>query len=136
VPSVTADTNIYISGLQFGGFPQRFLRLAALNAFRLDIADAILGETLRVLREKFEWSAQLLSETEEDIRSYTHHVTPMQVLNVITADPSDNRILECALAAHSDFIVSGDTRHVLPLESYAGIRILTVTEFVRILATP
>lgn len=100
--SATADTNIYISGLRFGGLPERFLDQAAAGDFRLDISDAILNETLGVLRRKFQWSAEALREAEEDIRSYTHHVTPTQTLDIIQADPADNRILECAVAAKSD----------------------------------
>jgi uncharacterized protein len=131
VPGVTADTNIYVSGYEFGGLPRRFLDLAADGEFRLDISDAILNETLRVLGDKFQWSADELRLVREDILSYTHGVTPSQALNVITADPSDNRILECAVAARSDVIVSGDTRHVLPLGNYAGIQIMTVAAFLR-----
>ncbi|HEY1946256.1 MAG TPA: putative toxin-antitoxin system toxin component, PIN family [Bryobacteraceae bacterium] len=130
--SVTADTNIYISGLQFKGpNPRRFLDLAAEGAFRLDVSDHIIHEMLLVLREKFAWSMELLREAEEEIRAYTHHVTPTHTVSVITADPSDNRILECAEAASSDFIVSGDTRHVLPLGSHTGIPIVTVADFLR-----
>jgi predicted nucleic acid-binding protein len=88
VVSVTADTNIYISGLQFRGEnPRRFLDLASERAFRLDISDFILNETLRVLRDKFEWGRELLQETEEEIRTYTHHVTPTQTVDVITKRP-------------------------------------------------
>ena len=54
--SVTADTNIYISGLRFSGLPEQFLYLAGAGAVRLDISDEIMGEVLRVLREKFEYS--------------------------------------------------------------------------------
>ena len=106
--SATADTNIYISGLQFKGLnPRPFLDLAAEGA----------------------WSRELLRETEEEIRSFTHHVAPTQTVSLIAADPSDNRILECAVAASSQFIVSGDTRHVLPLGSHAGISMVTVADF-------
>jgi putative PIN family toxin of toxin-antitoxin system len=131
VPSATADTNIYISGLRFGGVPERFLDLAAAGEFRLDISDAILNETLRVLREKFQWSAERLQEAEEDIRSYTHHVTPTETLDVIKIDPSDNRILECAATAKSDYIVTGDKRHILPLGSYGVAAIVKAAEFMR-----
>jgi predicted nucleic acid-binding protein len=55
----------------------------------------------------------------------------LETLDVIKADPSDNRILECAVAAKSEFIVSGDGRHLLPLRSYKGISILKVSEFVQ-----
>ena len=69
MPSVTADTNIYVSGLQFGGLPRRFLDLAAAREFRLDVSEPILGETLRVLRDKFQWSPDALRQAEDDIRS-------------------------------------------------------------------
>jgi uncharacterized protein len=131
VPTVTADTNIYVSGLQFGGVPRRFLDLAAAGDFRLDISDAILNETLGVLREKFQWTPEALREAEQDIRSYTHHVTPTQTLDVIQSDPPDNRVLECAAAAKSDYIVTGDTRHILPLGNYGEIAIVKVAEFMR-----
>jgi uncharacterized protein len=133
VPSVTADTNIYISGFKFGGLPRRFLDLAADNAFRLDISDAILNEILRVLREKFRWSTEKLQEIEDDIWSYTQRVVPTQTVNIIKADPSDNRILECAVAAKSDFIVSGDSHHLLPVGNFGGIRIVRVADFLELL---
>ena len=38
MPSATADTNIYISALHFGGLPLRFLDLARAGAIRLDIS--------------------------------------------------------------------------------------------------
>ena len=97
----------------------------------MDISDAILNETLRVLREKFQWSAERLQEAEEDIRSYTHHVTPTETLDIIKLDPSDNRILECAATAKSDYIVTGDTRHILPLGSYGGAAIVKAAEVIR-----
>jgi putative PIN family toxin of toxin-antitoxin system len=131
VPSVTADTNIYVSGLHFGGLPRLFLDEAAAGHFRLDISEPILHETLRVFAAKFDWDDELLHEVERDIRSYTNLTTPAQTLDVIHADPSDNRILECAIAANSDFIVTGDTRHILPLVRYAGIPIVKVAEFLK-----
>ena len=76
--SATADTNIYISGLQFGGIPQRFLDSAAEGDFRLDVSDAILSETLRILRNKFRWTPQASREAEQDIRSYTNSAPPLR----------------------------------------------------------
>jgi uncharacterized protein len=131
VPSATADTNIYISGLRSGGVPAHFLDRAAAGDFRLDISDAILSETLRVLRDNFHWSPEALREAEEDIRGYTHHVTPTETLDIIKADPPDNRILECAAAAKSDYIVTGDKRHLLPLGRHGGIPIVKVADFMR-----
>jgi uncharacterized protein len=43
-------------------------------------------------------------------------------------DPSDNRILECAEAGGSEFIVTGDA-HLLKLGQFAGMKILKPAEF-------
>ena len=129
--SATADTNIYVSGLQFGGIPRRFLDSAGDGDFRLDVSDAIVNETLRILRDKFRWTLEALREAEQDIRSYTQLSTPTHTLHVIQADDADNRILECAVSAKSDYIVTGDTRHILPLGHYVGIPIVRVAEFMR-----
>jgi predicted nucleic acid-binding protein len=46
----------------------------------------------------------------------------------ITDDPDDNRILEAALAAKADAIVSGD-KHLLDLGTWNGIPILSLADF-------
>jgi predicted nucleic acid-binding protein len=40
-------------------------------------------------------------------------------------------ILECALAAEADFIVSGDKKHLLVLRRFRGIPIVSPAEFLR-----
>jgi uncharacterized protein len=131
VPSATADTNIYISGLHWGGPPRRFLDLARAGVFRLDISEPIKSELLRVLREDFAYPEDALRDVQERIERITHPVTPTETLDIIKADPSDNRILECAAAAKSDYIVTGDKRHILPLGSYGGIPIVKVADFLK-----
>jgi len=48
----------------------------------------------------------------------------------------DNRISECAVDGNAEFIVTGDTKHILPLKEYKGIKILTPSEFVKLLPSP
>ena len=55
-------------------------------------------------------------------------VTPAVQLDVVWEDPPDNRILECAVSAGSDYIVSGD-KDLLRLGRYDAIRILTPSDF-------
>jgi len=50
------------------------------------------------------------------------------VLDVVERDPDDNRVLECATAARSEFVVTGDT-DLLALGSFRGIAIVTVASF-------
>jgi len=49
-------------------------------------------------------------------------------LHEINEDPEDNKILECALAAKADIIVSGD-KHLFNLSKFKKTRILTPREF-------
>jgi uncharacterized protein len=55
-------------------------------------------------------------------------VEPKLKLHVINNDAEDNKILECALAAGADFIVSGD-KHLLNLGKFKKTKILTPKEF-------
>jgi len=59
-------------------------------------------------------------------------VTPTIDVSAVTADPDDDKYVEAALEGHADFIVSGDS-HLLSLESYEGIRIVTPRQFLDIL---
>ena len=104
----TADTNVYVSALAFGGKPLQILEMAAQGLIRLSISDAILGETIRVLGDKFQWEKAALREADATIRSVAQIVTPTQVVDVVKTDPPDNRVLECAAEAKSNYIVSGD----------------------------
>jgi putative PIN family toxin of toxin-antitoxin system len=107
---ITADTNIYISALNFGGVPERVLTLARAGQLDLAISDAILSEIARVLTVKFRWAPEPLNNALREIAAYSRRIEPQQKLQVITHDPTDNRILECAISAGSDYIVSGYTR--------------------------
>jgi predicted nucleic acid-binding protein len=54
-------------------------------------------------------------------------IEPAEIEPVVLADPDDDAVLACAVAAHSEVIVSGD-RHLLDLKQYQDIRIVTAAE--------
>jgi putative PIN family toxin of toxin-antitoxin system len=128
VLKATADTNIYISALQFGGQPQRFLELARSGSIELAISPPIIAEIQRVLRDKFKWPADAVEQIEPRLAAFTRRVTPTETLDVVKNDPPDNRILECAKAARSEYVVTGDD-DLLRLGQYADIQIVKVSDF-------
>jgi hypothetical protein len=71
VVGVTADSNIYISALNFGGPSDKLLDMARAGEIELHISDDILGEVLRVLREKFRWTDEALMLTKDRIGDFT-----------------------------------------------------------------
>jgi putative PIN family toxin of toxin-antitoxin system len=56
-------------------------------------------------------------------------IEPQEKLDVIAADESDNRYVECAVAGGAQYIITGD-EHLLELGEYEGIRVLTPAAFV------
>jgi putative PIN family toxin of toxin-antitoxin system len=125
---VTLDTNIYVSALHFGGKPMQLLQMGLEGELDIAISQPILDETLRVLRQKFGWSADDLRDAEAAISAATYRVAPTETLDVVEADATDNRIVECAVASSSHTIVSGD-RHLLALGQFRGISVLRVGDF-------
>jgi len=48
----------------------------------------------------------------------------LPALDVVKDDPSDNVHLATALASGARWVVTGNTRHLAPLDGYAGLRIV------------
>jgi uncharacterized protein len=135
VVRVTADSNIYISALNFGGVPDKLLDMARAGEIQLSISGEILCEVIRVLRDKFGWSEEALTIAKERIADFAELVTPARNIDAVKEDPTDNRILECAITGNSDAIVTGD-QHLLGLGQFAGIKILKAAEFLAQQAKP
>jgi putative PIN family toxin of toxin-antitoxin system len=128
VDRATADSNIWVSGLNWYGKPHELLNLARDGTIELAISDAILDEFSRILHDKLEWSDDRLNSMRAEVATFTKRVSSTETLDVVKADPDDNRILECAVAAGSEVIVTGDA-HLLQLGAYRGIKIMKVADF-------
>lgn len=131
---VTADTNIFISGLNFAGIPRRILNLAESGAICLAVSDEILDEVTRVLRrEKFGWPEVEIERAIAQISRFTKHVESKQRIDAIAEDPTDDRILECAVASRSEYLVTGDN-HLLKIGRFGGTKIVKPADFLEIQA--
>lgn len=125
---VTLDSNIYISALNFRGRPLELLQKAAAGEIKIAVSDPTISEVTRILRDKFEWSEDRVQGAESTIRSLACHITPDKTLDVVKDDPDDNRIVECAQASGSGFIVTGDL-DLLRMREYEGIKIVRLSDF-------
>lgn len=124
---VVLDTNIFISALNFGGKPGILLEMALTQVFTLVVSEEILDELQRVLRVRFDSDRGAVAAALGDIRKAAMLVTPRLTFSDCQ-DPDDNRILEAAVEADADLIVSGD-KHLLRMKRFRGIDILTASEF-------
>lgn len=126
---VVFDTNIYISAIIFGGNPRQCLELARNKEINLFYSKAILLELSDKLQNKFNWSVQEVIEVLEGIAQSAYLVDPEIKVSFIKSDPSDNRVLEAALEAKADYIITGDKKHLLSQAKFQKIPILSAKQF-------
>ena len=125
---VVFDTNIYISALAIpGGDAEDAYLEAVRGTFGPYASVAILTETARVLQMKFDWAEDKVREAVQAISQVATVLRPRPTLHILKDEP-DNRILECAIAAQAEFVVSGD-RHLLALTRHADITMISLADF-------
>jgi putative PIN family toxin of toxin-antitoxin system len=93
----------------------------------------ILDELTAKLETKLRFSEAHLAETLADLLSFLGVVEISGELRVIAADPADDKILETAVNARATHVVTGDRRHLLPLQADHGIAIVTPRELLTLL---
>jgi putative PIN family toxin of toxin-antitoxin system len=136
---VVLDTNIAVSAsINPKGPPADIIRAWRAQIFTWVTSQPLLDELQRTLLSPrvrpYQASTEPeLSEFLFQVNQSTDLVSPTQTLEVIKNDPADNRVLEAALAAKADYIVSGD-KDLLGLGSFENIPIITPTRFNAILA--
>jgi uncharacterized protein len=114
-----------------GGRADLAYLLARRGVVELHASPFILDEVGRILAEKFSWEQDRAERAIAQIRRVAGGIhEPAESVGVIENDPTDNRILECALAAGAQLIVTGDKKHLLPLGSFRGVSIVTLENFI------
>lgn len=131
---VVLDTNVLVSALAFpGSKPDRILEGVRRRETALFVSSFILGELERVLAGKFRHTPAEVRQRVAAIRRMATLVEPGERIRLVEAVDDDNRILECAVAARADYLITGDRQHLLPLRSVGGIPIITPAVFIEFL---
>ena len=131
---VVLDTNVIISGLNFPGNERLVLELALRGRFELYLSTFILEEAAGVLGRKFSWDEERTSQALRALGNAGTVIYPPRLPEVIEGGHADNRILECAVEASADYLVTGDRRHLLPIGEHEGARIVNAPRFLSALA--
>ena len=132
---VVFDTNVLISALLSSrGAPFRCLALAKTGAIQSVTCPEILDEFSEKLVSKFGFTQAESQTAVHEVESISSVVTIVGSLQVL-ADADDDKVLECAVVGLATHVVSGDRRHVLPLGTFQGIRIVSPADFLASLGT-
>ena len=119
------DTNIFVMAAGMpGGYIDYWLNLAKQpkNSFRLYTSPQILSETQRKLEEVVKFDRPIAVEYIEAIKTIATVINPKLTLDEVPTDQDDNRILECAVEANADIIISAD-KDLIRLKTFRGVQI-------------
>lgn len=129
---VVIDTNVFVSSfLTPEGHPRAIIDLWKTGKISLCISEEILEEYLEVLARlglggepELRYLLRMLKRKENLVfRKVAAH------FHQIKEDPSDDKFVDCAIAARARFIVSGDS-HLLKLKQFKTVKIVSPEQFV------
>ena len=126
---IVLDTNVFVSGVFFGGVPGRILEAWRDARAQLVLSAEILEEYQRI--------GQMLGaqysgvDLEPFLGLLTVHaeiVEAPELPEQVSSDPDDDKFLACAIAAGVAVIVSGD-KDLLDLSGWRNVRVLRPRQF-------
>lgn len=131
---VAFDINVVASASFWRGKPFDCLTAWAQGKCKAAISPALLAEYHETIEElSLRYAARKPVQWADALAESAILVFPTDRATGATPDPDDEMILECALAGEADYIVTGDKKHLQALREFQNIRIVSPTEFVRLL---
>ncbi|MBC8116234.1 MAG: putative toxin-antitoxin system toxin component, PIN family [Candidatus Saccharimonas sp.] len=102
------DTNVLLSAVGWKGKPYQCLELARAGSIDAVVCPEILAELTEKLHHRLHFTPDAINATLTDLLSVLTVVRIANQLHGISADPDDDKVLECAVAANATHIVTGD----------------------------
>lgn len=131
---VTFDTNVLISATQWNtSVSHKLLLLLMEKEISIFTTESILEEFSEVLCRNFRYSKEEATKLIEILLGFLYVIRPVISLHVVIRDPDDDKILECAVSSHSEFIVTYD-KDLLDLVEYQKIKIIKPDVLLRLLS--
>ena len=133
---VVLDANVVVSSvlIQLGN-PAIILKMLISGEIQNSTTPEIIDEIKDVL-ERPRISKRINPLDQEFIlhafEEFSEKINPGITFAEVKDDPDDNKILECAVAAAAEYIISGDN-HLLKPREFRGIKIVNPAEFVAFL---
>ena len=128
---VVIDTNVWISGLVFGGNPEKIIRRFIEGQLIVITAEELLSELRRKITQRFPLYEPQLALLEASIREDAILVRLGSIQISASRDTDDNKFIETAVIGDAQYIISGD-KDLLTIGEYDGVQILKPFEFLEL----
>ena len=130
---VVLDANIFVSSFFWGGNPRMVLERVIKGIDELFITKEILDETEEVMgRPKFHADKEEIDYFMNSLEEIGNKIIPKKQIKNGSRDKTDNKYIECGIAAKVSYIISGDI-HLLELHEYGNIKIKNAREYSEII---
>lgn len=128
------DANVVVAAMMNPrGAPADVVRAAAKREFSAIWSAALIAECRRVAGyERIRSRLRVADPTlfiAELARVADLVSSPLPPITAVKDDPTDDLVIATALAGGAGWIVTGDRAHLLPLDPFAGVRIVGPAEF-------
>jgi predicted nucleic acid-binding protein len=134
-PRIACDTNVLVSATLSNGPPRWVLDAVDDGRAELVMLDPVRDELGRVLRDKLRLGASRAHAILDDLDELAAQGQPkVSDAMAVTGHRADDEVLACAVDAQVDVLVTGDHRHLIPVGTHQGVRILTPQAFLAELA--
>ena len=130
--NIVIDTNSLIMAISSRSDYHKILQSFLDGDYYMCISNEILEEYAEVIARNI--SVNLARYVVYTIleRKNTRLITPFYNWNLITADPDDNKFVDCAIAANAKFIVTEDHHfNVLKEIPFPSVEVINIDDFLK-----
>jgi len=124
------DTNILISASYWFGNPKKIIDYISDEKICAYSSNELLTEYNNSIMRDFGETIETSKKKTDFFESILKIVEPIQIV-IACEDKDDNKVLEVAVCANANFIISGD-KHLLKMNEFEGIRIVTAHQFIEL----
>lgn len=135
---VVLDTNVVVSGTFWMGTSFKVLELVNQGKIDIIVTLPILEEYYKIIHsgeilDKIDIYQQARIKSLQEILSKAIVVEPKEKIEFVKDDPDDDKFLEAAVEGKVNFLISRDKKHLLILNKFRDIPIITPEQFLKTL---
>jgi putative PIN family toxin of toxin-antitoxin system len=131
---IVFDTNVYVAEALLGEAAEEMVTATVSASWRIYATAYLLDEFERVMIEKLGVSQRFASLSRQRIARRAKTVESAVSHHAVLLDAADTPILRAAISVGADFLVTND-HHLLDLDPYEGVRIVSMSHYRQVLIT-